>query len=94
MLAFATQRLLVRQRNDLSFLFVGNGGAVDPVNAVGVQHQLALPFRVIKHRHLAAANNGELLFFKGMKPAHKKWAFTPLWKSHVVRVVSTLRGCR
>src|ERR1700735_1153777 len=78
--AFFLQRLVFWQSNHLAAVTFCDPFAGFPGNLMCVQYKLFLGFQVVKHSHLLAANNAQLLFLKGMEPANENMSFYPARK--------------
>src|SRR6266853_3135645 len=75
MLALDSEWFLTRQRNDLALGFSSDWNTVHPIDPKWIKGQFAFGVSVIKHCHLAVADDHKFLFFERVKPADEHVRF-------------------
>src|SRR6266446_5269533 len=65
-LTFRAQRFLVGNWNHLTAVLCCDGLAVEPVDAMRVQHQLVFGLNIVEYSHFLASNDGKFLFLERM----------------------------
>ena len=66
MFAFSEQRFIIRELDDLTGLLLRNWHAVDPVDAMRIQDELAFTLHIIEYSHLPPPDYCQLLLFIGV----------------------------